>query len=162
MKNPEIIFLDEPSLGLDPMGTREIRELVLDLKNKQGLTIILTSHLLSEVQMTCDRIGILNRGKLVLKETMSNLNNIMTGADDRRVEFKLTEITPELVSDVESLDGVKLVTQENGRMFVFGNVESDINVSRTIVDHGSTILLMRPREYTLEEIFMKYYEQEED
>jgi ABC-2 type transport system ATP-binding protein len=162
MKNPQIVFLDEPTLGLDPVGTREIRELILDLKNRQGLTVVMTSHILGEVQMTCDRIGIINRGKLVLNETMSNFNDIMTGAEDRRVEFKLTETTPKLVKDIESLEGVKSVTQENGRMFVYGSVESDINVSKTIVDHGSTILLMKPKEYTLEEIFMKYYEQEEN
>ncbi len=162
MKNPEIIFLDEPTLGLDPLGTREVRELILDLKNKQGLTIVMTSHILSEVQMTCDRIGIINRGKLVLKETMSNLNNIMTGADDRRVEFKLTEVSPELIKDIETLDGVKSVSHENGRMFVYCSVDSDIKVSKTIVEHSSTILLMKPREYTLEEIFMKYYEMEEE
>jgi ABC-2 type transport system ATP-binding protein len=161
MKNPQIIFLDEPTLGLDPVGTREIRELILELKNKQGLTVVMTSHIMSEVQMTCDRIGIINRGKLVLKETMSNLNNIMTGDEDRNVEFKLTEITPKLVKDIEALEGVKSVTQENERMYVYGNVDSDINVSKTIVEHGSTILLMKPREYTLEEIFMKYYKNED-
>jgi ABC-2 type transport system ATP-binding protein len=162
MKFPEILFLDEPTLGLDPVGTREIRELILDLKNKLGLTVVMTSHILSEVQMTCDRIGIINSGELVLKETMSNLNNIMTGAEDRRVEFKLTKITPELVNDIKGLYGVKSVKQENGRMYVYGSVESDINVSKTIVEHDSTILLMKPREYTLEEIFMKYYEQGEN
>jgi len=161
MKNPEIVFLDEPTLGLDPVGTRETRELILDLKNNEGLTIVLTSHLLNEVKITCDRIGILNKGKLVLKETMSNLNNIMTGEEDRRVEFRLTEVTPELVKDIEELEGVKSVLQENSRLYVYCNVDSDINVSKTIVEHGSTILLMMPREYTLEEIFMKYYNMED-
>ena len=160
MKNPQVVFLDEPTLGLAPVGTREIRELILDLKNKQGLTVVMTSHILSEVQATCDRIGIINAGKLVLRETMANLNNIMTGADDRSVEFKLTYVTPEIVKEIESIDGVKQVTQENGRLYVYGNVESDINVSRTIVENGSIILMMKPREYTLEEIFMKYYEKE--
>ena len=160
MKNPQVVFLDEPTLGLDPVGTREIRELILDLKNKQGLTVVMTSHILSEVQATCDRIGIINGGKLVLRETMANLNNIMTGVDDRSVEFKLTHVTPEIVKEIESIDGVKQVTQENGRLYVYGNIESDINVSRTIVENGSIILMMKPREYTLEEIFMKYYENE--
>jgi len=160
MKNPQVIFLDEPTLGLDPVGTREIRELILDLKNKQGITVVLTSHILSEVQATCDRIAIINQGKLVLKETMTNLNNIMTGAEDRSVEFKLTEVSPELIREIESVNGVKQVTQKNGKLFVYSNIESDVNVSRTIVENGSTILMMKPREYTLDEIFMKYYEKE--
>lgn len=158
MKNPKIVFLDEPTLGLDPLGTREIRELILDLKNKQGLTIVLTSHLLNEVKMTCDRIAILNHGKLVLKETMANLNGIMTGTEERRVEFKLTETTSDLISDIESISGVKSVSEEKDRLFVYCNIESDIDVSKTIVRHGSIILLMKPKEYSLEEIFMKYYE----
>ncbi|MCW4013700.1 MAG: ABC transporter ATP-binding protein [Candidatus Bathyarchaeota archaeon] len=162
MKNPKVVFLDEPTLGLDPVGTREIRELILDLKNRQGLTVVMTSHILSEVQLTCDRIGIINRGRLVLKETMANLNHVMTGAEDRRVDFKLTKVTPELVKDIEAINGVKEVKQENGRLYVYGTDDTDIHVSQTIVEHGSTILLMKPREYTLEEIFMKYYQQEAD
>ena len=162
MKNPKVVFLDEPTLGLDPVGTREIRELILDLKNRQGLTVVMTSHILSEVQVTCDRIGNINRGRLVLKETMANLNHVMTGAEDRRVDFKLTKVTPELVKDIMAIEGVKEVKQENGRMYVYGPDESDIHVSQTIVEHGSTILLMKPREYTLEEIFMKYYQKEVD
>lgn len=160
MKDPQVLFLDEPTLGLDPVGTREIRELILDLNKNQGLTIVMTSHILSEVQATCDRIAIINKGKLVLKETMENLNHIMTGADDRSVEFKLTDVSPDLVSLIEDIDGVKQVTQENGRFYVYGNMEIDYQVSRTIVENGSTILVMKPREYTLEEIFMKYYEED--
>jgi ABC-2 type transport system ATP-binding protein len=157
MKNPKIVFLDEPTLGLDPIGTLDIRKLILSLREEQGLTVVLTSHLLHEVQMTCDRIGILNRGKLVLKETMRNLNQTMTGGEDRRVEFRLTEVTPDLIRDLESLEGVKSVTQNGDSLYVYNGVESDAEVSRTITRHGSTILMMKPKEYTLEEIFMKYY-----
>jgi ABC-2 type transport system ATP-binding protein len=157
MKNPKIVFLDEPTLGLDPIGTLDIRKLILSLRKEQGLTVVMTSHLLHEVQMTCDRIGILNRGKLVLKETMRNLNQTMTGGEDRRVEFRLTEVTPDLIRDLESLKGVKSVTQNGDSLYVYNGAESDAEVSRTITRHGSTILLMKPKEYTLEEIFMKYY-----
>ena len=157
MKNPKIVFLDEPTLGLDPIGTLDIRKLILSLREEQGLTVVMTSHLLHEVKMTCDRIGILNRGKLVLKETMRNLNQTMTGGEDRRVEFRLTEVTPDLIRDLESLEGVKSVTQNADSLYVYNGVESDAKVSRTITRHGSTILMMKPKEYTLEEIFMKYY-----
>lgn len=159
IKEPRVVFLDEPTLGLDPVGTKEIRELILKLNKEQGLTVVLTSHLLHEVQMTCNRVGIINRGQLVLTETLENLTKEMTGAEARRVEFKLSEVPEGLVEDLKSIEGVKSVTQDNDRLYVHESVESDYDVSKTITGHGAVILLMRPREYTLEEIFLKYYEE---
>lgn len=159
IKQPKVVFLDEPTLGLDPVGTREIRELIIRLNKEQDLTVMLTSHILPEIQMTCSRVGIINKGRLIVTETIENLTRAMTGSEDRRVEFKLSEVPPSLVEDLESLEGVKLVTQENDRLYVYGSVDSDYEVSKTITGHGAVILLMRPREYTLEEIFMKYYEE---
>ena len=159
LKEPRVVFLDEPTLGLDPVGTKEIRELILRLNKEQGLTVVLASHLLHEVQMTCGRVGIINKGRLVVTETIENLSKEMTGAEDRRVEFRLSEVPPGLMGDLESIEGVKSVIQENDRLYVYGSVDSDFEVSKTITGHGAVILLMRPREYTLEEIFMKYYEE---
>ena len=159
IKEPRVVFLDEPTLGLDPVGTKEIRELILRLNREQGLTVVLASHLLHEVQMTCGRVGIINKGRLVVTETIENLSKEMTGAEDRRVEFRLSEVPPGLTGDLESIEGVKSVAQENDRLYVYGSVDSDYEVSKTITGHGAVILLMRPREYTLEEIFMKYYEE---
>ena len=159
IKEPRVVFLDEPTLGLDPVGTKEIRELILRLNKEQGLTVLLASHLLHEVQMTCGRVGIINKGRLVVTETIENLSKEMTGAEDRRVEFRLSEVPPGLTGDLEAIKGVKSVAEENGRLYVYANVDSDYEVSKTITGHGAVILLMRPREYTLEEIFMKYYEE---
>jgi len=160
MKDPQIVFLDEPTIGLDPVATREVRELIMRLNRERGLTVVMTSHLLNEVQLTCSKIGIINRGRLILQESMENLNKTMSGGEDRRVELMLTETTPDLVRDLEVVKGVKSVAQENGRLYVYSNADSDLEVSKTIVSHGAYILLMKPREYTLEEIFMKYYNQE--
>jgi ABC-2 type transport system ATP-binding protein len=160
MKDPQIVFLDEPTIGLDPVATREVRELIMKLNREKDLTVVMTSHLLHEIQLTCSKIGIINRGKLILLESMENLNRIMSGGEDRSVEFRLTETPPDLVKDLEAVKGVKSVTQENGRLYVYGSVDSDLEVSKAIVGHGVYILMMKPREYTLEEIFMKYYQQE--
>ena len=160
MKDPQVVFLDEPTIGLDPVATREVRELIMKLNREKELTVVMTSHLLHEIQMTCGKIGIINRGKLILLESMENLNKVMSGGEDRRVEFMLTEAAPDLVRDLEAVKGVKSVTQENGRLYVYGGADSDLEVSRTITRHGAYILMMKPREYTLEEIFMKYYNQE--
>ena len=159
IKEPKVVFLDEPTLGLDPVGTREIRELILRLNKEQDLTVVLTSHILPEIQMTCSRVGIINKGRLVVTETIENLTRAMTGSEDRRVEFRLSEVPSGLIGDLESIEGVKSVTEENDRLYVYGSVDSDYEVSKTITGHEAVILLMRPREYTLEEIFMKYYEE---
>lgn len=159
IKEPRVVFLDEPTLGLDPLSTRAVRELILSLNKNQGLTVVMTSHLLHEVQMTCSKIGIINRGNMILRETMENLNKIMTGDEERLVEFKLTYVSSELIREIESIKGVKSVTFENDILNVYTGIESDVNVSQTIVKHGSTILMMKPKEYTLEEIFMKYYQE---
>jgi len=159
IKEPKVVFLDEPTLGLDPVGTREIRELILRLNKEQDLTVVLTSHILPEIQMTCSRVGIINKGRLVVTETIENLTRAMTGSEDRRVEFRLSEVPSGLIGDLEAVEGVKSVTEENDRLYVYGSVDSDYEVSKTITGRGVVILLMRPREYTLEEIFMKYYEE---
>jgi ABC-2 type transport system ATP-binding protein len=160
IKNPKVVFFDEPTLGLDPLGTKEVRELILRLNKENDLTVVMTSHLLHEIQMTCNKIGIINRGKLILLDTMENLNRTMSGGEDRRIELRLSETTPELVKEIESVKGVKSVTQGNGGLFVYCNPDTDLEVSKIITTNGSYILMMRPREYTLEEIFMKYYEED--
>ena len=159
VKQPKLIFLDEPTLGLDPVGTKEVWELIIRLNREQGLTVVLTSHMLNEVQMTCDRVGIINKGKLIVVETLENLTKDMTGGEERNVEFMLSEVPQGLVGDLEAIDGVKSVTRESDHLLVYGGNESDYEVSKTITEQGAVILLMRPKEYSLEEIFMKYYEE---
>ena len=159
VKQPELVFLDEPTLGLDPIGTKEVRELIIRLNREQSLTVVLTSHMLNEVQMTCDRVGIINKGKLIVLDTLENLTKEMTGVEERNVEFKLSEVPQGLVGDLESIEGVKSVTRESDRLLVYGGTESDYEVSKTITEKGAVILLMRPKEFSLEEIFMKYYEE---
>ena len=157
VKKPKLVFLDEPTLGLDPVGTKDVRELILKLNREQGLTVVMASHLLHEVQMTCSRVGIINKGRLVVTETIENLSNEMTDEKERSVEFRLSEVPPGLIQDIESIEGVMSVTQEGDRLNVFAGIKSDYNVSKTIVDHGVVILLMKPKEFSMEEIFMKYY-----
>src|SRR5205823_11326038 len=72
LRRPRLLVLDEPTNGLDPQGIREVRDLLLDL-NRNGTTVFLSSHLLSEVDELCDRVGIVDRGRLVRQESLSAL-----------------------------------------------------------------------------------------
>ncbi len=158
IKRPKLVFFDEPTIGLDPAVTKEIRDMILRLNREQGLTVFLSSHLLHEVQLTCSRVGIISRGRLVVTDTIENLTNKLGGEVGESIEFKLHKTTPELLEELETVEGVTSVTQENDRLYVHMEQDSTMEVSQTIFKHGALILLMKPREHTLEEIFMKYYQ----
>ena len=97
LHNPDILFLDEPTDGVDPIGRMEIREILLRLKN-EGKTIFLNSHLLSEVEMVCDKVGIIHHGKLVQEGSVSD----MTGAGNEFI------ITFEYLPDEALADGKRI------------------------------------------------------
>lgn len=101
LKDPEIVFLDEPTLGLDPVGSRQIKDLIYDLK-KRGKTIVLSSHLLTEIENICDRLVILNKGRLVrtgrtddLLEIKSQLEIILENVRKDRVNYVKTVLEKE-------------------------------------------------------------------
>lgn len=96
VQEPRLLVLDEPTAGVDPAGSREIRDLILRFK-EQGLTVLLCSHLLSQVQEICDRIGILHRGNLVREGRLEDLISI-----EDQTEFILENAPPELLSEFEA------------------------------------------------------------
>ncbi len=93
---PGLVLLDEPTAGVDPMGSRKIRDLIIGLK-AQGITVILSSHLLEQVQEVCDRIGIIFRGKLVREGTLSELTKVQD-----QMEIILGGATPELLASLRA------------------------------------------------------------
>jgi ABC-2 type transport system ATP-binding protein len=110
VQEPKLIVLDEPTAGVDPVGAREIRDLILDLK-RRGITVLLSSHLLEQVQEICDRVGILANGVLVREGALDDLLAI-----ENQTEFVLENASAALVNEVETLAakaGARLI--ERGR-----------------------------------------------
>jgi len=97
IQEPHLLVLDEPTAGVDPAGSREIRDLILDFK-KRGITVLLCSHLLGQVQEICDRIGILNHGVLVREGPLNDLISI-----ENQTELILENAPPELLSEIQAL-----------------------------------------------------------
>jgi ABC-2 type transport system ATP-binding protein len=105
--DPRLLILDEPTAGVDPAGSRQIRDLILELKSR-GKTILLTSHLLEQVQEVCDRVGILAKGRLVREGSLDILTGI-TG----QTEYLIENATPELQAEIAKLaaaHGAKLLS----------------------------------------------------
>lgn len=105
VQNPRLLVLDEPTAGVDPAGSREIRDLILDFKSR-GITVLLCSHLLGQVQEICDRIGILHQGVLVREGKLDDLISI-----ENQTELILEDSTPELIAEIE-----KLISKSNARL----------------------------------------------
>jgi ABC-2 type transport system ATP-binding protein len=96
VQEPRLLVLDEPTAGVDPAGSREIRDLILDFK-KRGITVLLCSHLLEQVQEICDRIGILDRGSLIREGRLDELISIQD-----QTELILENASPELLADIQA------------------------------------------------------------
>jgi len=108
IQEPRLLVLDEPTAGVDPSGSREIRDLILDFKAR-GLTVLLCSHLLEQVQEICDRVGILHQGHLIREGQLNELISI-----ENQIELILENATPELVAEIRAkatAGGAKVVDE---------------------------------------------------
>lgn len=105
VQEPRLLVLDEPTAGVDPAGSREIRDLILNFKSR-GITVMLCSHLLEQVQEICDRVGILNRGQMVREGKLDELISI-----ENQTDLILENTTPELLDEIKAL-----VAKSGGRI----------------------------------------------
>jgi ABC-2 type transport system ATP-binding protein len=148
MHNPQLVILDEPTTGLDPLMQQEFYKIVLEEKHK-GRTVFLSSHILAEVEAICDRVGIIREGKLIVVEKMSTFKK-KTGKV-LNVEFK-ERIDPRVFI---SLQGVSDVRTEEDNTLVM-TVSSHIDeVIKEIARH--TVVDLTYDEVSLEHLFLKYY-----
>ncbi len=110
---PKVLFLDEPTLGLDPQSTVEIREFIKKINKENETTIILTTHMMNEADILCDRIGIIDHGKIAALDTSTNLKRLISGDDAVVLKLEVPNLSKKLIAKIKSLDCVKSVSQEN-------------------------------------------------
>lgn len=157
--NPPILILDEPTVGLDPMQIIEIRTLIKKLGKKH--TVILSSHILSEIQATCDRIIIIDHGTIVADDTTENLTKLVT--NDNKLIVRIDGPKDEVAKMIKGIKGVVSVRADMEREP--GIYEYDIEVTegkdirrelfKRVADRNWYILGMKNTELTLEDIFLK-------
>jgi ABC-2 type transport system ATP-binding protein len=159
VKRPEIIILDEPTLGLDPQAAGEFLEMVRGLKH-DGFTVLLSSHLLHQVQAICDRVGLFRKGQMVLEGTVPELaRKVLGGAYRIQVEAQGAGVKESL----EKLPGVVKVHDGAGGHYVV-EAERDLRaeVAATVQAHGSQLLGMRLEEPSLDEVYTRYFREVHD
>ena len=99
VQEPRLVILDEPTAGVDPVGSRQIRDLILKLRER-GITVFLCSHLLEQVQEVCDQVGIISQGRMIREGRLDDLIAI-----EDQTEIVLRDASPELISQIAALVG---------------------------------------------------------
>ena len=154
LSEPELVILDEPSLGLDPVGMVEVRELIKNVV-KEGMTVFLSSHLLFEVQQVCSHVTIINKGVAVASDTIENVEHKIKGPVTLQIE--VTKITKAIVENVKKLSFVTDVKTENNKLNITLDTKDDVRsqVSETITNSGGTIVSMNLTGQSLEDVFVQ-------
>ena len=156
---PEIIILDEPTVGLDPKQIIEIRDLIKSLGNKH--TVILSSHILSEVSAVCDHVLIIDKGKLVASDTPENLSKVMAGANSLELTVKgKEEVIRKALDMVENIEGLvyhqsMIKDACDFTVKIAGNQDMRENIFFALAEVKCPILKMQSSNMSLEEVFLK-------
>jgi ABC-type multidrug transport system, ATPase component len=153
INDPEIVFLDEPMSGLDPIGRREVRELIAELREK-GITVFMSTHILSDIEALCDRVAILRKGKLAATGRLDDL--LTESGENQGFEINLKNIsTLELKEKISDIGGAEIFAKPNGvsvQVLDEQDVERILNASKSL---GGKLVSVQPVKQSLEELFVK-------
>ena len=151
---PEVLILDEPTIGLDPTQVVEIREVIREIGKDR--TVLFSTHILTEAQQICDRVLIINKGKIVAEDTPENLQSRLVGA--QRVVLRVRGESDDLPARIKKIKGVRDVeARSDGSVEFEFSAGQDVRpqVAKTVIQGGYDLLEMRPVGMSLEEIFLE-------
>lgn len=161
IKQPDVVILDEPTLGIDPSGVKEFLTLLRQLSRQQGLTVLLSSHHLHHVQQVCDRVGIFVKGKLLVEGNMDTLSkNLFEGKSFEVLVTLRNNLTLpwEHESEFLQLDGVKQLGVNDREITVTCSHDNTPEIVRFFVLKGYEVMGVQRKEHGLDDIYQKYFE----
>lgn len=158
LKEPQVIIMDEPTLGLDPEAARQFLQLILELK-QEGITIMLSSHLLHQVQAVCDRVGLFHKGRMVLEGTVPELaQRVSKGA--YRIHLEAGGPPSHLLAALQGVPGLVTVSEEGAQKYLL-EARSDLRAeaARAIVNAGGNLFNLAVEAPSLDEIYARYFQE---
>lgn len=157
--SPELVILDEPSLGLDPVGIMEVRDLMKDIA-REGVTVFLSSHLLFEVQEVCSHATIIHKGVTLASDRLEKISAMFSGPS--RLLVEVTEVKDALVKGVKTLPFVKEILVEEKVLAIELDTMEDVRskVSQMITNSGGIIISMKTEGQSLEKAFVNLVTEE--
>lgn len=155
LKHPQVIILDEPTLGLDPEAAREFLQIIRAFKEEK-ITVLLSSHLLHQVQAVCDRVGLFHQGRMVLEGTVMELARQVLGGAYR---VQLRAVGPDLSEALRKIPGALSVTMLDSNFYqVEAQEDLRAEVARVAVQAGAKLLSLGLGEPSLDEVYQRYFQ----
>ncbi len=164
IKKPKVIILDEPTLGLDPKGMKELLGQIVELSKKDKITVLFSSHHLQQVQQVCDKVGLFVKGKLIAEGNIQSLSEKIFSASPFQIEVaikdldKLNGTANTLRKELDEIEGINDVNIEDNNFFI--NCMKDVSpeIAKLIVNKNLGLLSLTKKEYGLDDIYNKYFE----
>ena len=158
IKDPEIMVLDEPTIGIDPKGISDFLDIIRRLSKDKGITVLLSSHLLHQVQKICDHVGILVGGRLQAKGEIHTLAKELFDSEDTSITAELTPVDDTFIRDLKMEDSIKEVQRDGNEITVKGTKEAAPLISQKVVRNGGKLYRLSYKEYGLDEIYQHFFE----
>lgn len=161
MKDPRIIIMDEPTLGIDPQGMRELLSLIRELAEKDGRTLLISSHQLYQIQQVCDRVGIFVEGKLAACGNIKELGQQMEKEGNYSLELEAEPNNPALLQLLGNMEGVESIEREGELLIIHSHEDLRKRATLELAANGYTLLQLRQKGGDLDEIYSRYFEKAE-
>jgi len=160
IKEPKLAIFDEATAGLDPEGISQILDLLAGL-SKHGMTIIMTSHRLFEVQRICRVVGILSKGKLVAQGSVEELGRQKITGGRYSIEIEIGRPSSELVEALRQIKGINQVDVKDNKLTINSDADIRAEISKLVIESGVPLIGIKVQEFNLDDIYMKYFHEEE-
>ncbi|MFD0710409.1 ABC transporter ATP-binding protein [Paenibacillus sp. GCM10027626] len=166
IKQPEVIILDEPTLGIDPEGVRELLQLISDLSRLGGLTVLLSSHHLHQVQQICDRVGLFVQGELIASGDIETLSRELDQEGILTLEMEVSGWDEKLAASIRAMEGIgEVQVREAGQPFGIHTVtirssQQTItpDIVQLLVQSGAQLHQLRQQQYGLDDIYHRFFQ----
>jgi ABC-2 type transport system ATP-binding protein len=161
IKNPEVIILDEPTLGIDPKGVREFLELIVQLSKEEGITVLFSSHHLHQMQQVCDRVGLFVKGKLLAEGNVESLSKKLFTNSPYVIEVGVADKNSAiewLTRVLQPIKGVGAVHKKEDVFEIECFEDLSSNIARAVVESGAALNYLNRKEYGLDDIYYRYFE----
>jgi len=161
IKDPEVIIMDEPTLGLDPEGMREFLQIIKKLSVEDGRTVLVSSHQLYQIQQICDRVGIFVKGSLIACGGISQLGELTQAKGHYTLEAEAQPSDDRFLAFLGSLDGVENIERDENRFVITSKRDLRKEITSFLGKNGYTLLHLHQKGGDLDEIYRVYFEQAE-